>query len=230
MKSFFTNIILSILFNPSPRVLLNEDEEKIFNNIFEEASQKPDKLIDYKLSIPKYTFLQYLSDTKPILLHGSNNKDIGLFEPREQTLFNGEMTKAIFATKDAIWSIFFAILKKDSIVGNFRNGSISANDKQWYHYYSLTQPTFSNEPWMNGIIYILPIDSFKAPNKGTIQFNEWVSLEPVTPLAKIEITPSDFYFLNKVTCHEPKETISKTWILYKLRTFLGRKNKKVHGI
>ncbi|HYK74712.1 MAG TPA: hypothetical protein VEV44_16580 [Pseudoneobacillus sp.] len=218
MRSFLSNILLRILFYPAPRPIFNKEEEKIFNEIFKEARQKPDKLIDYNVSIPKYKFLQYLSDTKPILFHGSNHKEINSFEPREQTLFNGVMTKAVFATKDPIWSNFFAILRKGSVVDNFRNGAISANDKQWYHYYSLTKANFLNEPWTNGVIYILPMDSFIPPSKGTIQFNEWISKEPVSPIAKLEVMPSDFYFIDNVTCHKSTETVSKTWLFYKIRS------------
>ncbi|WP_442599812.1 hypothetical protein [Neobacillus sp. D3-1R] len=222
MKSFFINIFLRFFFYPCPKVRYSKEEEKLFNDMFEEGCKNTDKLIPYTLSLPKYQFLQYLSDTKSIVFHGSN-KIIEVFEPREQTLFNGEMTKAVFATKDPIWAMFYATLRKESIVDNIRNGSISANQKQWYHFYSLTQATFSNQPWEKGYIYILSTKTFEAPAKGLIQFNEWVSKKPVSAICKIEVTPSDFYFLNKVACHDPNESISKTWFRYKFRTIFLKK-------
>lgn len=220
MKTILINILLRILFNPLPKLSINEDEEKAFNHLFENSCKKADKLIEYNLAFPKYKFLYYLTKNKRVVLHGSNQQEVHTFEPRKQTLYNGEMATAIFATKDPMWPIFYAILDKRKIVGNIRNGSISANGKSFFHFYSLTKPTFINEPWTTGMIYILPEETFINVSKGAIQFNEWISENAVSPFAKMEVEPSDFYFLKKVASHRSDESAIKTWLLYKVRTLI----------
>jgi hypothetical protein len=225
MRSWFINILLRILFFPSPSVVISQDERILFNQLFESGKASPDKIIDYNLSIPKYKFLQYLTNNKQVLFHGSNNPIIQTFEPREQSLFDGKMDKAVFATKDPIWSAFYAVLCKKSLLGSIRNGSMTANRKQQYHFYSLTEPTLKKNPWTNGTVYLLPEQKFSPISKGPLQFDEWICRETVVPIAKIEVEPSDFYFLNKVACHNETESIIQSWLLYKFRlTFSGRKN------
>jgi hypothetical protein len=224
MKIKFFNILLKYLFYPSPPFKISDEEIKLFDNLYEKLITSPGRILQYNLPIPKYKFLQYISHNKPIVLHGSNNININSFEPRDQTLFNGKMTQAVFATKESTWSIFFAIFNKESIVSNFRNGCITANGCQKYHFYSLTGQTFSKEPWINGMVYLLPEKSFIPISKGSIQFDEWISKEPVIPIAKIEVEPQDFYFLDKVACHKANESIAKSWTLYKFRTIY--KNNK----
>jgi hypothetical protein len=224
MRSWFITILLDILFFPSPKVVNSQEEVILFNQLYENAIASPDKTINYDLSIPKYKFLRYLSDNKQVLFHGSNNPLIQSFDPREQTLFDGKLDKAVFATKDPIWSSFYAVLCKKSLLGSIRNGSISANRKRQYHFYSLTEPTLKKNPWTNGTVYLFPERSFSPISKGPLQFDEWICRETVVPIAKIEVEPSDFYFLNKVACHRETESIIRSWILYKFRlTFSGSK-------
>ncbi|MCR2821299.1 hypothetical protein [Lederbergia panacisoli] len=220
MKTILINILFRMLFFQLPKIKINEDEEKAFNHLFETSCNKVDKLIEYNLTSPKYKFLYYLTKNKRVVLHGSNQQEIHTFEPRKQTLYNGEMATAIFATKDPIWPIFYAILDKGKIVGNIRNGSVTTNGYESFHFYSLTKPTLKNQPWTTGMIYLLPDELFIKVSKGAIQFNEWISEKSVSPIAKIEVKPSDFYFLKKVASHRSDESIIKTWLLYKVKTLI----------
>ncbi|MBS4218823.1 hypothetical protein KHA96_10910 [Bacillus sp. FJAT-49711] len=224
MKTTLINILLRILFYPLPEISISGKEEKVFHDLFETSSKKADKLIEYNLAVPKYKFLYYLTKSRLVVLHGSNQKEIHTFEPRRQTLYNGEIVEAIFATKDPLWPIFYAILDKAKIVGNIRNGSVSTNGHRSFHFYSLTKPTLINSPWTSGMIYLFPHDSFTKISKGAVQFNEWISERPITPIAKIEIEPSDFYFIERVVSHRSDESLIKSWLLYKLRSLLFKKN------
>jgi hypothetical protein len=217
MKSRVLDILLRILFLPFPKMVIREEEEMLFNKLFESALMTQDRTIQYNLSIPKYKFLQYLSDNKKVLFHGSNNPHIQTFEPRVQTLFDGKIDKAVFATKDPIWSTFFAVLNKKSLIGSIRNGSLTANRKQKYHFYSLTKQTFNNKPWTNGTVYLVPEQSFTQISNGSFQFDEWICRETVMPLVKMEVEPEDFYFINQVSTHRESESIIKSWFLYKWR-------------
>jgi len=220
MIKVLVNGILHTLFYSSPNMAISKDEEQFFNDLYESALNQSDKVIHYHSSIPKYKFLYYLSLHKGVVFHGSNNKEIISFEPREQTLYNGELAKAVFATNDAIWPFFYATLQKDYIVGDIRNAALITNGKKTFHFYSLTKSTKAKDPWTNGIIYLLPKDSFTYIGKGVIQFNEWISTQPVSPIAKLEVQPKDFYFLNKVGTHNANESVIKSWILYKIRTLI----------
>lgn len=58
---------------------------------------------------------------------------------------------------------------------------------------------------------------------GIVQSDEWISHEPVHPVGKLVVTSEDFYFRHKVSTHKNKESLFKTWLLYKIRT---RKSKE----
>ena len=212
------NLLLKMLFYPFPKLTISKEEEIRFTHLYQIALQTPDKLIHYNLPIPKYKFLYYLAMKKPIIFHGSNNKTIDCFEPRDQTQYNSKLVNAVFATKDPIWPVFFATLQKEKIIGDIRNASLSADRDKAFHFYSLTKETLANQPWDSGMIYILPKEPFTYLGEGSIQFNEWISHDSVLPLAKLEVNPSDFFFYNKVATHRSGESILKSWLLYKLRT------------
>lgn len=218
MKKSLMNLLFKTLFFQSPNFIVSREEEEQFQRLFDVSCQTPGQLIDYNLSAPKSKFLHYISVNKRIVFHGSNNKNITSFEPRQQTLFNGKMATAVFASKDPIWPIFYAVLDKGKVVSNFRNGSLSTDRKKKYHFYSLTKQTHEKNPWTTGMIYFLPEESFTYIGNGAVQFDEWISTQSVSPLAKMEIKPEDFYFMEKVATHRADESVIRTWLLYKWRT------------
>lgn len=148
------------------------------------------------------------------MLHGSNNKVITEFEPRRQTLYNGKYVDAVFATKDGYWPLFFATLDKNKIQGSFRNGCLQTSNGNKYYFFSITQETYFNNPWTNGMIYFLPDESFEKASNGIVSFDEWISKHPVKPIARLEVDPEDFYFFNRITNHKDSESIIQTWVLY----------------
>ena len=143
---------------------------------------RSDHLIPYNITYPKSRFLQYIALTGDYLFHGSNSKNIKIFEPRKQTLFNGELTTAVFATSDPIWPIFYAVLNRKRVIGNFRNGCLVYNDRR-YHFYSLSESTMMADPWVEGAIYILPRDKFYRPVKGRVHPDEWICHDQVEPIS-----------------------------------------------
>jgi hypothetical protein len=66
----------------------------------------PETSIDYRLSAPKWQFLQHAVNRGDILLHGSSNPDIQLFEPRKATDVRefGDRA-AVYAAADGIWPL-----------------------------------------------------------------------------------------------------------------------------
>lgn len=224
LRKALLRFLIRTLLHPAPKITISQAEEKQFQLLFERINNdnnRSTKEITYDLTIPKYKFFYYLSQ-QSFIFHGSNEQEINEFQPRKQTLANGKQVQAIFATKDPIWSLFYATLNKQKIVGSIRNGSLSVDDKRSYHYYSLTKETINNNPWTSGTIYIFNDQDFTYVGEGSVQFNEWICHYPITPLAKINVEPSDFYFLHKIAIHHSDESNVKTWLLYKLRTLFNK--------
>jgi hypothetical protein len=180
---------------------------------------RSDRTIQYDLSIPKYKFLAHIAETRGIIYHGSNNTAIDQFEPRRQTLFNNKLVTAVFGTTDPIWPIFYAVFRRAALIGSFRNGAVAAGvGGKVYHFYSLTKATKLNDPWTNGMVYLLPPNPFKlSESNAGFSFNEWTSELPVEPIAKLPVEPDDFPFLDKVGSHPASESLGRTWLLYKIR-------------
>jgi hypothetical protein len=68
--------------------------------------------VDYHLPVPKWWFLHHLV-THGFLLHGSNEREIAEFETRANfDAHNVRRVDAVFASDDAIWPIYFAVVNR----------------------------------------------------------------------------------------------------------------------
>lgn len=229
MKTKLIIFIMNLLFYRSPKISFSEQEIDEYNLIFNDAINR-DGLINYTSQFSKQRFIQYIASNKNVLLHGSNNKMITEFEPRRQTLYNGKYVNAVFATKDGLWPVFYAILDKTKVSRNIRNGCLETINGNKFYFFSLTQETYLNNPWTNGMIYFVPHETFTKASNEIVSFDEWISKEPVRPIAKLVVDWTDFYFLNRITIHHYNEPIIKTWLLYKWRNTFGRfRNKTDKG-
>lgn len=225
MRTKIVTFVLHLLFYKSPKISFTKEEINDFNKIFDEAIHR-DGLIEYTNKFPKQRFIQYISNNKNVLLHGSNNMSISAFEPRRQTLYNGKYIDAVFASKDGIWPLFYAVLDKQRLKGSIRNGCLRTSTGNKFYFFSVSKETYMNDPWTTGMIYFLPIESFEKASNGILCFDEWISKHTVKPIARLEVDLNDFYFKDKVTIHKPRESIMVTWLLYKLRNFIRiRKNR-----
>lgn len=216
------SFLLRLFFYRAPQIDYTAAEIQEYKRIFDEAvhSNKPE--INYTSSFPKCRFITYICETKGVFLHGSTNQQIDLFEPRKQTLYNGKMTEAVFASKDGIWPVFYAILDKQKVVNTFRNGCIKvASSNSKYHFYSINKSTHKKNPWTTGTVYFLPDETFIKVSSGNVAFEEWVSSKPVKPVCRIEVNPEDFLYIDKISIHHDRESTIKTWFLYKVRTKLN---------
>ncbi|MBP1996513.1 hypothetical protein [Paenibacillus eucommiae] len=217
MLRLISSIIFRLLFYRFPQLAYSQEEIEEYEKMYSKALTSKSE-IKYSSNFPKLHFIQYIASTKKVVLHGSNHKGINEFEPRRQTLFNGKYEEAVFATRDGIWPIFYAVFDRNKLVGNFRNACISSDLKYNYYFFSLTRETILSNPWTSGMLYFLPEETFEKVNHSLVPFDEWISKSPVAPLTKIEVEPEDFYFINKVSYHNPKESVIVSWFLYKLRT------------
>ncbi|QGQ93868.1 hypothetical protein EHS13_02575 [Paenibacillus psychroresistens] len=213
----FVSMFMGLLFFQAPLLNFSPDEVVEYDKIYSDAISKNTEII-YSSSYPKYRFIQYISSTKSVILHGSNNKEILEFETRRQTFYNGQYVEAVFGTKNGIWSLFYAVFDRQKLVNNYRNACLKVRKyKKNYYFFSLTRQTMNKNPWTKGTVYFLPQETFESTNSSIVSFDEWISRTPVTPITNITVEPQDFYFVDKVSCHKANESIFISWFLYKLR-------------
>jgi hypothetical protein len=169
--------------------------------------------IHYELPVPKWQFLCYLADTKPIVLHGSGDPRIAEFEPRQSNdteAFGNR--RAVYAARDGLWPMYFAIVDRE----RYRMGLMNAAMRVMkppeaagsYYYFSIGGPDLPSDPWRSGTIYLLPDATFEQQqieqwhNLG-VESTQVASLVPVPPLARLAIEPDDFPFLQQIRRHDP---------------------------
>ncbi|SES29129.1 hypothetical protein [Salipaludibacillus aurantiacus] len=191
---------------------LSSQAKNVFDDIYYNGVlQAEGQFIDYRSSYPVYQFLNYMIENKDLLVHGSNNSLIERFEPKESTLFNGRPVKAVFASSDGVWSLFFAVknrrLYSDSNK-SLRNLCYTVPAKKGirrYYYFSINNEDML-DIWTKGTIYFFFKNSFIH---GGIR-DEWVCKETVRPIAKLSVKPADFPFLEKTSKHAETDSMIKT--------------------
>lgn len=162
--------------------------------------------IDYTFSVPKWQFLCYLADQHGVVLHGTGDPDIHVFEPRLSNDLNsfGAQT-AIYAAGDGLWAMFFAILDRTHYPMATSNACVrlvdeAGNVSEPRYVFAISQHALHRQPWRTGVVYLLPGDTFV--NQPSLQFGPYevripqvASLVPVKPYAQLEVAPQDFPFL-----------------------------------
>jgi hypothetical protein len=197
-----------------PEVHFDPERLAAFDALYETAVRPgAGGWIDYRCPYPKAEFLTYLVQRQPVLLHGSGNTAIDTLEPRRQTLFNGPVVTGVFATSDGIWPLFFATMPWAQGLGwSTRNGALTVRERRFY-FFSLSE-NMAEYSWQNGAIYILPRAPFQLQSP---TWQEWTCPEPVTPLAKLAVSPEDFPFRQQVGTHKLTESSPR----YFLRRMAG---------
>lgn len=211
-------VLLRMLFYGRAKPSFTEEEIRDFDRIYEHAMSNGDGLIRWDTPYPKHRFIDYMTGRKKLVAHGSNAAGIERFETREQALFSGRPVEAVFASKDGIWPIFFAVLDRGKLAGGFRNGCIQTKQGARFYFFSLNRETMDKAPWTRGCVYLLPSETFERSHAAAVYFDEWVSKQAVRAVLRLEVSPVDFAYANRVAVHGPHESILKTWLLYKWRT------------
>lgn len=193
--------------DPSP------DVRAAFDEIWADALHRRDHpIVDDELPGPKWQFLCHIADAHGLVLHGSGDPDIGLFEPRQANdlqAFGNQ--RAVYAAGDGIWAMFFAIADRDRI-GSVTNACVRLADAEGRvspprYVFSVSRSALPHHPWRAGTVYVLPGDTFTL--QPPLRFGEYevrvpqlASLVPVRPLARVSVEPGDFPFLSQVRSHD----------------------------
>jgi hypothetical protein len=165
--------------------------------------------IDYTLPAPKWQFLCYLADQQGVVLHGTGNPQIEVFEPRPSTdLTEFGAQTAIYAAGDGLWAMFFAILDREHYPMATSNACVRLVDEaglvsEPYYVFSISHSALCQKPWRKGTVYLLPGETFV--NQPSLRFGTYevrvpqlASLVPVKPIARLKVAPEDFPFLKDI--------------------------------
>ena len=197
-----------------PGVPADPTTQASFDHLLDETlARGPNAWIDYTLSAPKWQFLCHATERHGLVAHGSGNPSIDTFEPRQPidlTEFGNQ--KAIYAASDGIWAMFFAVVDRDRYDMSVANGCVRLADAQGqvsgpYYVFSVSQRALALRPWRTGTVYLLPGASFVTQppmpfGDAEVRIAQLVSLEPVEPIARLQVSPDDFPFLAQIRAHD----------------------------
>jgi hypothetical protein len=197
-----------------PALQIDRATAASFDALLHEALQHgPGQVVDYRLSAPKWQFLCHAADRANLVLHGSGDPGIELFEPRQpDDTLDFSNRRAVFAATDGIWPMFYAVLDRDRHPVMMVNACVrlcagSGEVSDPYYFFSISDLTLTRRPWRTGMVYLLPGDSFEtqptiAAGDIRVQVAQAASAVPVRPVAKICVQPADFPFLGEIRGHD----------------------------
>ena len=136
-----------------------------------------------------------------LLVHGSNSRGIEEFEPREQTSYRGRPVRAVFASAEPVWSLFFAVTDTE-VVGSRWNACLPPSQtgaERTRFFFSVGCDP--REAWTEGALYLLPRDRFVPSDSPA----EWLATAPVRPVAVVPVGPEDFPYRDRVLTHRDGE-------------------------
>jgi hypothetical protein len=192
-----------------PDASLDEDAQTAFEALLNKTPSMGEcPTIQFSLPWLKWQFLCYLADHHDIVLHGSSNPNIALFEPRQSNdISEFGNQKAVYAASDGIWAMFHAIVDRERVT-SVANGCIRIADEAGalngpYYVFSVNASALPKHPWRTGMVYILPRNTFTAQapmafGSNEIRIAQLASLVSVQPLAKLVVKPEDFPFLKQI--------------------------------
>ena len=188
---------------------VEEVHRQTFDQSLERALDNDPRIpLDYDLPFPKSDFLNYICDWRRYVVHGSPLHDLDVLKPIRKSGDNNEFgnRQQIFTSPDAIWAMWFAILDKDKC-NLTNNGSVRirrGNRRVKYYHFELPKSNKENSPFTEGMIYITRTEDFPDKQPFPIldwfdaEIEEWGSTQPVSPLARIRVSPQDFPYLDRV--------------------------------
>jgi hypothetical protein len=168
--------------------------------------------VDYDLPQPKWWFLHHLV-THGFVLHGSNQHEIEEFETRPNfDAHNERHVEAVFASDDAIWPLYFAVVNRP-VVQSLINWCEHPGNGTSRYLFSIGADPRNEASWTTGTIYALPRDTFAH----TPETRELTSLVPVRPRARLSVEPDDFPFKAKTRGHRRGDSVRKVSLKNALR-------------
>lgn len=161
---------------------------------------------------PRLDCLRWLAQNRPVVFHGSQRDDLRELsterQTRDATAWGNQ--QAVYASTDPVWAIYFACLRRNGGWTGTRNGSLGRAGGPLYprrYFFLHNRGSASPERFGAGSLYVLPSTGFVAdkPLAGAIDTAHLVSREPVKPLARLDVTPEDFPFRDRIRYYRDGE-------------------------
>ena len=172
---------------------------------------------DSPLPEERIDFLRWLAANRNVVFHGSPRADLAelSIERKSQDMTEWGNQQAVYATTDPVWAIYFACLRRDDGWRGTRNGSMGSPRGPLYprsYFFVHNRGSQSPERFGPGSLYVLPPETFEAepPLGGVIDTAHLVSRTSVRPLARVEVTPADFPFRDRIGYYRDREPIFVT--------------------
>jgi hypothetical protein len=161
---------------------------------------------------PRLDFLRWLAEHRDVVFHGSPRDDLRELSTerrsRDTTAWGNQ--QAVYASTDPVWAIYFACLRRDGGWTGTRNASLGHAGGPLYprrYSFAHNQGSASPDRFGAGSLYLLSPLGFVSdePLAGAIDTAHLVSREPVWPLARIDVTPEDFPFRDRIRYYRDGE-------------------------
>jgi hypothetical protein len=163
---------------------------------------------------PRLDFLRWLAEHRPVVFHGSPRDDLTELstERRSRDMTAWGDQQAVYASADPVWAIYFACLRRDRGFTGTKNGSLGRPGGPLYprrYFFLHNHGSASPDRFGPGSLYLLPPDTFvpDTPLAGVVDTAHLVSYEPVRPLARVDVTPDDFPFTERVGYFRSREPV-----------------------
>lgn len=148
------------------------------------------------IAYPAHELLTHLVLHHGLLLHGTNNTDLEVIEPRPARDF-GTHVEAVAAADDGIWPIFYAVVARNRVDGVFTAclhlGS-PLRQRRFYMFRVFGADPHDETTWTHGAVYAVSRDGFRRE-----WGNEWLAGNEVAPVLRVLVQPSDFPLRNATT-------------------------------
>ena len=196
-----------------------EDEDGAYRQLWTGIRERSDVgWITWDLPWPRHRFVEWLTRHRHVIFHGSPHGDLDLFVPRRGSIelfdHGGRGNRgAVYGTPYGLWSMWFAVIDRSKLDGSIRNGVFtfaSGSETVDVYNFSVHHEYLGEAIWRTGTLYLLPADSFQPIHfyPGGPPSNEWASTVELQPIARLEIRPEDFPFLDRVGGHDDSELIA----------------------
>jgi hypothetical protein len=141
------------------------------------------------LAYPAHELLTHLVLRYGLLLHGTNNRELEVIEPRRAHDF-GTHVEAVVAADDGIWPLFYAVVARDRVEGVFTaclHVGRPPRQRRFYMFRVFGADPHKGTTWTHGAVYAVQRAGFWRE-----WGNEWLRSTGVTPVLRVLVRPSDF--------------------------------------
>jgi hypothetical protein len=161
---------------------------EVFERLIASARAGDGRIDASECPYPLHELLTHLVVEHGLLLHGSNNVELEVLEPRPARDFETEL-EAVMACNDGIWPIFYAVVARARVDGVFTACLHLGRPPRLRRFYlfAVGGHPAADETWTRGAVYAVARNGFRRE-----WGEEWVSAKPVRPLLRVAVGPEDF--------------------------------------